>query len=54
MLHPIVAFEIANSRYDELLRQSEKEHRLRRLGFIPESPWRKQRARILRLLSLFL
>ncbi len=54
MLHPIVAFEIANSRYSDLLREGEKEHKLRRVGFIHESPWRKQRARILRLLSLFL
>lgn len=53
MLHPIVAFEIAHSRHGELLRQSEKEHRLRRLGFIPESPWRKRRMSLVRLLSLF-
>ena len=54
MLHPMVANQIANSRYEEMRRESEKEHKLRRMGFIPESPWRKQKARILRLLSLFL
>lgn len=54
MLHPMNAYQIANSRYEEMLRESEKIHHLHRVGFIPESLWRKQRTRILRLLSLFL
>lgn len=48
-----MTYEIARSHHEELRRQSENEHRLRRLDYAPESAWRKNRVRIMRLLSLF-
>jgi hypothetical protein len=53
MLHPVNAYQIANCRYEDMRRESEKVHKLRRMGFIPESPWRRHRKQIVRLISLF-
>jgi len=48
-----MTYEIARSHHEDLRRQSEKEHRLQRLGYSTESAWRKNRMRVMRLLSLF-
>ena len=53
MLHPMTAYEVANSRYEEMRRESEKMHHLRRVGFVAESTWRKRRMGLVRLLSQF-
>ena len=48
-----MAYEVARSHHEDLRRQSEKEHRLRQIGYSTESTWRKNRVRIMRLLSIF-